>query len=784
SLCLRMLTEDQDTKKKNAEEHFFHEIFMHFKKNKVVMATAIKKTFPFFMGLRDHCFLSEQKYEHFLEACANLVPVERVAYEILTELEKTFDLSLLEVLFSKVNMKAYPDLIEVYQSFQDGNYTSQLPLGIQNKIDLISILPYSQVRERNKSCGKLWNQELWSALSCAPRLYPRREVPLPSPKRPYTEPNLLSLDLVKKKNLVKDSIRVNKVYLSERKKKKCKEMGRRTHSQRHPQKASWCRCSHGKDKMLCGLVAVQENERRKSEEMPRLLPYDGEGNQDLNYLLSNWSPRVILRSSSLCGIVIRDIQLDGGEETQEVASTQSIYEQASSELGTPQMNKEGDSEELAPTLLPHDGQVGAEILAPGAEKCSHVMCFSRRVPGAQEARTESSQTITCYFLDTIDTGNNSTLRKQKRKRRKKKGHSWTRIKRKGQKNIHQRDNGKVDGPLVSRGTKVKVNLQGSAKIWGRKRGRPGIHLTRKQKRGQPRDLSESSRKHTDKIVDFHSLVLPVTCGEVKGTLYKKKLEKGASEKCIQHEDGNWLTPREFEIKGGHARAKYWKLSVRCGGRPLRWLMEEGFLLNPPRKYHRRKKRRLKPHNDNLVGPYPGNSEECEVCRDGGQLFCCDTCLRSFHEECHIPPVEVERTPWSCIFCRMKESSGSQQCQQESEILEREMLPEVQMKCEFLLLKVYCCPESSFFANIPYYYYNREDPQVLKEPMWLNKIKKRLSEKGYHRVEGFVQDMRLIFQNHRASYKLKDFGQMGLKLEAEFEKNFKEVFAILETNENS
>ncbi|KAK1336714.1 hypothetical protein QTO34_002749 [Cnephaeus nilssonii] len=98
-------------------------------------------------------------------------------------------------------------------------------------------------------------------------------------------------------------------------------------------------------------------------------------------------------------------------------------------------------------------------------------------------------------------------------------------------------------------------------------------------------------------------------------------------KCIQSEDGNWFTPREFEVKGGRAGWKNWKNSLYCGGRTLKWLME---------------RRISQSHDNTLVDPYLGNSDICEICRYGGKLFCCDTCSRSFHEDCHLPPVDIER----------------------------------------------------------------------------------------------------------------------------------------------
>uniref|UniRef100_A0A8D2FLI9 SP140 nuclear body protein n=1 Tax=Theropithecus gelada TaxID=9565 RepID=A0A8D2FLI9_THEGE len=737
NLNSRMVTDIQNTEDQNLQEQVCPEpIFRFFREHKVEIASAITRPFPFLMGLRDRSFISEQMYEHFQEAFRNLVPVTRVMYCVLSELEKTFGWSHLEALFSRINLMAYPDLNEIYRSFQNVCYEHP-PLQMNNVNELEDrprLLPYGK-QENSNADHEMGDVAVpQEALSSSPRCEPGfssescEQLALPNADGGDAEdaPSLLPVS--------------------------------------------------------CEL-AIQTDEG-ESDEMPTLLPYDTEENLDRK------TPQITNEGEPEKGLCLPDEREEGsddcsqmcdGEEPQEASSSLARCGSVSGELEDHPMNEEGEAEELASSLL-HDDVSGAEQSAYENEKCSCVMCFSEEVPGGPEVKMESDQA--CGTMDTVDIGNNSTLGKPKRKKRKKRGHCWTRVRRRTQKNVQQHENSKADGQVVSNEKKANVNLKGLSKIRGRKRSKPRTHFTQSDRAPQKRVRSRASRKHKDETVDFKAPLLPVTCGGVKGILHKKKLKQGMLVKCIQSEDGNWFTPREFEIKGGHARSKNWKLSVRCGGWPLRWLIENGFLPNPPRIYSRKKKRILKSHNNTSVDPCMRNLDECEVCRDGGELFCCDTCSRVFHEDCHIAPVETERTPWSCIFCRMKESSGSQQCCQESEVLERQMCPQEQLKCEFLLLKVYCCSESSFFAKIPYYYYIREMSQGLKEPMWLDKIKKKLNEHSYPQVEGFVRDMRLIFQNHRASYKYKDFGQMGLRLEAEFEKNFKEVFAIQETNGNN
>ncbi|XP_054579274.1 nuclear body protein SP140-like isoform X1 [Eptesicus fuscus] len=269
------------------------------------------------------------------------------------------------------------------------------------------------------------------------------------------------------------------------------------------------------------------------------------------------------------------------------------------------------------------------------------------------------------------------------------------------------------------------------------------------------------REPMDANVDFGAEILPVTCGEITGLLIKRKFERGSMVKCIRSQDGNWFTLHEFELKAGYKSCN-WKNSMRCDRRTLKWLMEKELLPKPPRIYGKIKK--------------PENADKCKICGDEGKLFKCSWCFSFFHGDCHIPPVEPERKPWRCTFCTILQvSSRSQQCYSESEVLARQMGPEEKSKCEFLLLKAYCHFETNIFPNIPHQNYVQKASQCLETLRTLDEIKNNL-KKSYSQVKGFVLDMNNIFQDskHNNSDLIKE----------EFKKNFKEVFAIQKTNQNS
>ncbi|KAK1336719.1 hypothetical protein QTO34_002754 [Cnephaeus nilssonii] len=335
----------------------------------------------------------------------------------------------------------------------------------------------------------------------------------------------------------------------------------------------------------------------------------------------------------------------------------------------------------------------------------------------------------------------------------------------------------------------------------------------------------------DANVDFGAEILPVTCGEITGMLIKRKFERdstypgltGSMVKCIRSQDGNWFTLHEFELKGGYKSCN-WKNSVRCNRRTLKWLMEKEHLPKPPRIYGKIKK--------------PENADKCKICGDEGKLFKCSWCFSFFHGDCHIPSVEPERfvrcSPFSCkdlppamhtpntvspcilmgkeqaiperrtlaamgmeVFLGMPHSlisdiSGNlgdvpsaqyYKCLHEvSSVtvnlrfwqdgwgLKRSRLLLFQ-KCEFLLLKAYCHFETNVFPNIPHQNYVQKASQCLKTLKTLDKIKNNL-KKSYSQVKGFVLDMNNIFQDSKHNNS------------EEFKKNFKEVFAIQKTNQNS
>ncbi|ELW71231.1 Nuclear autoantigen Sp-100 [Tupaia chinensis] len=724
------------------DERFFYEtIFNHFKKHKVEISHAIKKTFPFLEALRDRDFITNQIYNYSQESCKHLVPVQNVVYNVLNELEKNFDLQLLETLFSDINMKEYPDLIHIRRTFEnevrnklglpdsDGEETEErhnIPLSLEqgtegnifrsltwpqsgSSSDAGTTLPGNGIPE-HVSDGEQMNMKT-EISTCNPNDVQRAEQATNKCVQEFVPAETASCDMHRQGTPLPENGLSEHIYEAE----EIEETTGEKNAQENQQANKKC---------------AQESEPAGTE------------------LLSNG-----IQINS-CSVPLVDIKKEKpffySQVGRRAEATTCDVIVISSEDSAEELSDEDEALEVYTSAAEDEHVINGLLELSEGEELQEVTCSRPQIVPVMEHNCDSSDSSDNEAppealgsarrrklgeKDPVGDGNTFIWRMRNAKKWIGSGDSseWSNREESWETCSSALRSGSEDVPS---GQGARTESSYAPDFTERERINTGP-IKRRRRKGP--------RIPRDKNINFQLDQLPVTCGKVKGTLYKDKLKLGISVKCIQSEDGRWFTPREFEIEGNYKRSKNWKLSLRCGGWPLKWLIQKRFLPEPPRTW---KKRTLENNKNTSPDPYPGNSNTCAVCSRWGRLYCCDTCPRSFHQDCHIPPVETER-----VGAIQKRYPESQPCHQELEVLMRLMQPEEQL--------------------------SRDSAQGLQEPMWLNRIKKRLAEKAYSRVKGFVQDVRLIFKNHKAFYRGRKFLGLGLQLEAEFEKNFKNIFAIQE-----
>ncbi|EDO47681.1 predicted protein, partial [Nematostella vectensis] len=164
-----------------------------------------------------------------------------------------------------------------------------------------------------------------------------------------------------------------------------------------------------------------------------------------------------------------------------------------------------------------------------------------------------------------------------------------------------------------------------------------------------------------------------------------------------------------------------------------------------------------------------NDDWCAVCRNGGELLCCDTCPRVFHLQCHIP--SVNNTPsdkWSCGLCNKLDPNFCENVHKFSVSRETQTQTFISLQiCEKILLELFCHSDSIPFQqkvskSVPNYY------KVITHPMDLSTIRAKIQPQHfqhYSSITEFLSDCQLIFSNCATfNDESSEVGRMGNNLE--------------------
>nr|XP_032622770.1 autoimmune regulator [Chelonoidis abingdonii] len=168
---------------------------------------------------------------------------------------------------------------------------------------------------------------------------------------------------------------------------------------------------------------------------------------------------------------------------------------------------------------------------------------------------------------------------------------------------------------------------------------------------------QSMAASVQRAVTVSSSELPVSCGAVEGILIKQVFESGGSKKCVKV-GGEFYAPSKFEEPGGKNKSRSLKPSVRAKG-------FQGPQYNGELKINSQSSLHVTPVHTMDQTLHQKNDDECAVCRDGGELICCDGCPKAFHLACLVPPLtEIPSGTWRCISCSTEKVKQDQRIEEE------------------------------------------------------------------------------------------------------------------------